>query len=145
MERPGGRRRGEAAAVVGEHGDEEPEILRREVRRGAGRPRDGEHDAAADDGFVPGSRRGGRRPPRPGRGRAGGGRGRGALAGWGRGGGGTPGADPSVTAPIGGLPPGAAEISVPDPCLLVIFGASGDLTRRKLVPALFGLPREKLP
>ncbi len=33
---------------------------------------------------------------------------------------------------------------VPPPCLLVIFGASGDLTKRKLVPALFGLYREKL-
>ena len=44
----------------------------------------------------------------------------------------------------GGLPPGAAPVPVPDPCLLVIFGASGDLTRRKLVPALFGLHREGL-
>ena len=26
-----------------------------------------------------------------------------------------------------------------DPCTLVIFGASGDLTRRKLVPALYDL------
>src|SRR4051795_1503426 len=25
----------------------------------------------------------------------------------------------------------------PDPCVLVIFGASGDLTRRKLMPALY--------
>ncbi len=33
---------------------------------------------------------------------------------------------------------------VPPPCLLVIFGASGDLTKRKLVPALFGLFREGL-
>lgn len=34
----------------------------------------------------------------------------------------------------------------PDPCLLVIFGASGDLTRRKLIPDLFGLYRqERLP
>ena len=33
---------------------------------------------------------------------------------------------------------------VPPPCLLIIFGASGDLTKRKLVPALFGLYREKL-
>jgi len=33
---------------------------------------------------------------------------------------------------------------VPPPCLLVIFGASGDLTKRKLVPALFGLFRERL-
>lgn len=30
------------------------------------------------------------------------------------------------------------------PCALVIFGASGDLTRRKLLPALFNLFREKL-
>ncbi|MDX1815106.1 MAG: hypothetical protein R3239_04025, partial [Thermodesulfobacteriota bacterium] len=33
---------------------------------------------------------------------------------------------------------------VPPPCLLIIFGASGDLTKRKLIPALFGLYREKL-
>ena len=26
-----------------------------------------------------------------------------------------------------------------DPCTVVIFGASGDLTRRKLVPALYNL------
>ncbi len=32
----------------------------------------------------------------------------------------------------------------PPPCLLVIFGASGDLTKRKLVPALLGLYRERL-
>jgi glucose-6-phosphate 1-dehydrogenase len=30
----------------------------------------------------------------------------------------------------------------PDPCVLVIFGAAGDLTRRKLVPALYNLARE---
>ena len=29
----------------------------------------------------------------------------------------------------------------PPPCTLVIFGASGDLTQRKLVPALFSLAR----
>ncbi len=34
----------------------------------------------------------------------------------------------------------------PDPCALVIFGASGDLTRRKLVPALWSLAvRDLLP
>jgi glucose-6-phosphate 1-dehydrogenase len=27
--------------------------------------------------------------------------------------------------------------AVPDPCIVVIFGASGDLTKRKLLPALF--------
>ena len=39
------------------------------------------------------------------------------------------------------------QVSVPalpkaDPCLLVIFGASGDLTRRKLIPALYDLACE---
>src|SRR5438270_8698122 len=29
-----------------------------------------------------------------------------------------------------------------DPCVLVIFGATGDLTRRKLIPALFDLACE---
>ncbi|HTR33306.1 MAG TPA: glucose-6-phosphate dehydrogenase, partial [Gaiellaceae bacterium] len=27
----------------------------------------------------------------------------------------------------------------PDPCILVIFGASGDLTSKKLIPALYSL------
>ena len=31
----------------------------------------------------------------------------------------------------------------PGPCLVMIFGASGDLTKRKLVPALFDLYRQK--
>ena len=31
---------------------------------------------------------------------------------------------------------------VPDPCIVVIFGASGDLTKRKLLPALFHLEQE---
>jgi glucose-6-phosphate 1-dehydrogenase len=31
-----------------------------------------------------------------------------------------------------------------DPCSMVIFGASGDLTRRKLIPALCNLAKEKL-
>ncbi len=29
--------------------------------------------------------------------------------------------------------------TMPDPCTLVIFGASGDLTHRKLIPALYNL------
>ena len=33
---------------------------------------------------------------------------------------------------------------VADPCVLVIFGASGDLTKRKLVPALYNLARNSL-
>ncbi len=32
----------------------------------------------------------------------------------------------------------------PDPCVLVIFGASGDLTRRKLFPALYALAFRRL-
>ena len=32
----------------------------------------------------------------------------------------------------------------PDNCIVVIFGASGDLTKRKLIPALFELYRQKL-
>ena len=32
----------------------------------------------------------------------------------------------------------------PAPCVMVIFGASGDLTRRKLIPALYRLEHEKL-
>src|SRR5579872_4761271 len=32
----------------------------------------------------------------------------------------------------------------PDPCNVVIFGASGDLTKRKLMPALYNLSREHL-
>ena len=30
------------------------------------------------------------------------------------------------------------------PCTLVIFGATGDLTRRKLVPALYNIARDRL-
>ncbi len=32
----------------------------------------------------------------------------------------------------------------PEPCTMVIFGASGDLTRRKLMPALYHLTRQRL-
>ena len=28
---------------------------------------------------------------------------------------------------------------IPDPCLMVIFGASGDLTKRMLIPSLYEL------
>src|SRR5581483_2439423 len=31
-----------------------------------------------------------------------------------------------------------------DPCIMVIFGAAGDLTRRKLIPALYNLARAEL-
>ncbi|HEX4155757.1 MAG TPA: glucose-6-phosphate dehydrogenase [Acidobacteriaceae bacterium] len=36
------------------------------------------------------------------------------------------------------------EERTPDPCIVVIFGASGDLTKRKLLPALFHLQQQKL-
>jgi glucose-6-phosphate 1-dehydrogenase len=32
----------------------------------------------------------------------------------------------------------------PEPCTMVIFGASGDLTRRKLVPSLYSLTEQSL-
>ena len=32
----------------------------------------------------------------------------------------------------------------PEPCAVVIFGASGDLTKRKLIPALYALAFRKL-
>src|ERR1700743_802813 len=31
-----------------------------------------------------------------------------------------------------------------DPCAMVIFGASGDLTKRKLLPALYNLAKDNL-
>ncbi len=39
---------------------------------------------------------------------------------------------------------GLVEERIPEPCTVVIFGASGDLTKRKLVPALYSLARERL-
>ena len=39
---------------------------------------------------------------------------------------------------------GLASERTPEPQVLVIFGASGDLTRRKLLPALYTLARERL-
>ena len=32
----------------------------------------------------------------------------------------------------------------PEPCSIVLFGASGDLTRRKLLPSLYNLARDGL-
>jgi glucose-6-phosphate 1-dehydrogenase len=41
--------------------------------------------------------------------------------------------------------PPAPRIGKPaDPCIMVIFGASGDLTRRKLIPALYNLAKAQL-
>ena len=39
---------------------------------------------------------------------------------------------------------GSVTLGVADPCTIVVFGASGDLTRRKLLPALLALFRQKL-
>src|SRR5215471_6759395 len=39
---------------------------------------------------------------------------------------------------------GSAPASPSDPCVLVIFGASGDLTRRLLVPSLYNLAHNRL-
>ena len=38
----------------------------------------------------------------------------------------------------------AAQAQPPAPCVLVIFGAAGDLTKRLLMPALYNLRRAKL-
>ncbi|MBK8178143.1 MAG: glucose-6-phosphate dehydrogenase [Planctomycetes bacterium] len=40
------------------------------------------------------------------------------------------------------LPPPSGSIA--PPCTMVIFGAAGDLTKRKLIPSLYNLAREKL-
>ena len=47
--------------------------------------------------------------------------------------------NPSASNP---LRVGLAEDRLPEPCTVVIFGASGDLTKRKLVPALTSLAAE---
>ena len=39
---------------------------------------------------------------------------------------------------------GNCDVEVPGPCGLIIFGASGDLTKRKIVPALYRLHRHRL-
>jgi len=36
---------------------------------------------------------------------------------------------------------GLSTRAVPQPCSIVIFGATGDLTHRKLLPALYNLAR----
>src|ERR1051326_2178499 len=37
-----------------------------------------------------------------------------------------------------------AETRLGDPCVMVIFGASGDLTKRKLLPTLYNLAKKDL-
>ncbi len=41
------------------------------------------------------------------------------------------------------LPEGMAQANKPHACVVTIFGASGDLTKRKLIPALYNLALEK--
>jgi glucose-6-phosphate 1-dehydrogenase len=55
---------------------------------------------------------------------------------------GAPAASPSVLP--NPLREGLAEERVPEPAAMVIFGASGDLARRKLLPALYSLTRDRL-
>ena len=43
------------------------------------------------------------------------------------------------------LAEGLALRRTPDPCALVIFGASGDLTHKKLMPALYALAVRQPP
>jgi glucose-6-phosphate 1-dehydrogenase len=40
--------------------------------------------------------------------------------------------------------PGTTQGQIADPCVMVIFGASGDLTKRKLIPALYNLAKDRL-
>jgi glucose-6-phosphate 1-dehydrogenase len=46
------------------------------------------------------------------------------------------------TSTLNPLREGVASRLAPDPCTLVIFGATGDLTHRKLIPALYNLAAE---
>ena len=38
---------------------------------------------------------------------------------------------------------GLQQERIPEPLIMVIFGASGDLAQRKLVPAIYQLKRER--
>ncbi len=52
----------------------------------------------------------------------------------------------TVTVPATAVTPVSikADERIPEPCVVVIFGASGDLTKRKLLPALYHLEQEGL-
>ncbi len=54
-----------------------------------------------------------------------------------------PGAPPATGPLDNPLRTGLRLGRTPEPCTMVIFGASGDLTSRKLVPALYNLARER--
>src|SRR5215831_13270678 len=45
------------------------------------------------------------------------------------------------SAPCGHI---GVERKAPEPCTIIIFGASGDLTARKLIPAFYHLCKDKL-
>src|SRR5438067_11548490 len=45
---------------------------------------------------------------------------------------------------MGNNPGAPSGINVSPPCVLVIFGAAGDLTKRKLIPALYNLKKSNL-
>src|ERR1700738_2691314 len=49
-----------------------------------------------------------------------------------------------ATTEITPLPAATHLERTPDPCIVVIFGASGDLTKRKLLPALYHLEQAGL-
>ena len=51
---------------------------------------------------------------------------------------------PEVKATPAGKPAPQKPERIPDPCVVVIFGASGDLTKRKLLPALYHLEQAGL-
>src|SRR5215469_11649703 len=50
----------------------------------------------------------------------------------------------SATAVVSASPAPVQTERIPDPCIVVIFGASGDLTKRKLLPALYHLEQSGL-
>jgi len=49
-----------------------------------------------------------------------------------------------MTLPPNLLRAGLTQERIPEPCTVIIFGASGDLTKRKLVPALYSLARDRM-
>src|SRR2546427_5030956 len=55
------------------------------------------------------------------------------------------GGDPPVTAVAPNpLAEGLHDYRVAEPCIMVIFGATGDLSGRKLLPALYNLAKQRL-
>ncbi|HEX2912127.1 MAG TPA: glucose-6-phosphate dehydrogenase [Chloroflexia bacterium] len=50
---------------------------------------------------------------------------------------------PSLPLALNPLRQGAQQERTPDPCVMIIFGATGDLTHRKLLPALYNLALER--